>query len=75
MTCLSDYQSLPEGGGGYLRLYRFCPRENLVRVQTFSPYLHQYKTGPDSQFEFAYPMSTGRPKADAARQSEKIEKK
>ncbi|MEI6492734.1 MAG: metallophosphoesterase [Verrucomicrobiota bacterium] len=56
VTCLSDYQSWPEGGGGYLRLYRFSPAENLVRVQTFSPWTGKFKTDNASQFEFPYRM-------------------
>jgi hypothetical protein len=63
ISCLSDYQTLPKGGGGYLRLYRFFPRENLVRVQTYSPWLNRYKTGHESQFEFRYRMDAGRPLA------------
>jgi hypothetical protein len=59
ITCLSDYQSWPEGGGGYLRLYRFSPAENLVRVQTFSPWTGKFKTDPASQFEFGYRMGPG----------------
>lgn len=66
ITCLSDYQSGPEGGGGYLRLYRFLPAANLVKVQTYSPWLDDHKTGPESQFEFPYRMTTiaGRPHGD-----------
>ena len=59
MTCLSDYQNGPEGGGGYLRLYRFSPAENLVRVQTYSPWLKEYKTDPSNQFAFGYLMDGG----------------
>lgn len=57
ITCLSDYQKWPEGGGGYLRLYRFSPAENLVHVQTYSPWFDKYKTDPESQFEFPYQIS------------------
>ena len=57
VTCLSDYQSAPKGGGGYLRLYRFSPAENMVRVQTYSPWFKAYKTGPESQFVFPYRMT------------------
>lgn len=59
ITGLSDYQSWPEGGGGYLRLYRFSPDENLVRVQTFSPWTGKFKIDPASQFEFRYRMDSG----------------
>jgi len=59
MTCLSDFQRAPEGGGGYLRLYQFSPAENLVYVQTYSPWLKQYKTDPKNQFKFRYQMDGG----------------
>jgi len=59
MTCLSDYQGAPEGGGGYLRLYRFSPSENLVHVLTYSPWLKEYKTDPANQFAFCYLMDGG----------------
>ena len=59
ISCLSDYQSWPEGGGGYLRIYRFSPAENLVRVQTFSPWAGKFKTDAVSQFEFSYRMDGG----------------
>jgi len=59
ITCLSDYQAWPDGGGGYLRIYRFSPAENLVRVQTFSPWTGKFKTDAASQFEFSYRMDGG----------------
>ena len=42
-----------------MRLYRFSPAENLVRVQTFSPWTGKFKTDPASQFEFGYHMDSG----------------
>ncbi|MEI6278048.1 MAG: metallophosphoesterase [Verrucomicrobiae bacterium] len=59
ITCLSDYQTWPEGGGGYLRIYTFSPGRNLVRVQTYSPWLDKFQTDPDSRFEFGYRMDAG----------------
>ena len=58
LSCLSDYQDMPDGGGGFLRLLRFFPAQNLVKVQTYSPFLNQYMTGPESQFEFRYRMDS-----------------
>jgi PKD repeat protein len=58
-TCLSDYQFDPNGGNGFLRLYQFSPSNNLVRVKTYSPYLNQYQTDANSQFQFSYQMSQG----------------
>lgn len=54
---LSDYQSDINGGNGWLRQYQFSPRHNVIRVQTYSPTLHQYRLGPQSQFEIPYPMT------------------
>ena len=56
-TCLSDYQFDANGGNGFLRLYQFSPTNNLVRVKTYSPYLNQYETDANSQFQFGYQMS------------------
>ena len=58
-TCLSDYQCYANGGNGFLRLYQFSPSNNLVRVKTYSPYLDQYQTDANSQFQFSYQMSQG----------------
>jgi hypothetical protein len=59
LTILSDYQTWPEGGGGYLRILRFFPSENLVRVQTCSPWLNKFKTDGCSQFEFSCRVAGG----------------
>jgi hypothetical protein len=56
-ACLSDYQSYTNGGNGFLRLYEFSPSNNVVRVKTYSPWIDQYQTDADSQFEFLYNMS------------------
>jgi PKD repeat protein len=58
-TCLSDYQWYSNGGNGFLRLYQFSSSNNLVRVKTHSPYVNQYETDADSQFQFSYQMSEG----------------
>jgi hypothetical protein len=54
---LADYQALPDGGQGWLRIMRFEPIENRVYVQTYSPYLNQYQTDADSQFSLEFPMN------------------
>jgi hypothetical protein len=38
---LSDYQDLPNGGDGYMRIMTFRPAENRVDVETFSPTLQK----------------------------------
>ena len=51
---LANYQTLPEGGGGFLRLMQFSPDESVVHVRTYSPYLDTYKTDPSNQFDLLY---------------------
>lgn len=53
---LADYQDLPSGGEGWLRILRFVPADNKVYVQTYSPWLNQYQTDADSQFALDFPM-------------------
>ncbi len=53
---LADYQDLPSGGEGWLRILRFVPGDNKVYVQTYSPWLNQYQTDADSQFTLDFPM-------------------
>jgi Calcineurin-like phosphoesterase/Carboxypeptidase regulatory-like domain len=51
---LSDYQSDPYGGGGYLRLLRVSLSLNRVGVSTYSPYLDSFKTDDHNQFTVPY---------------------
>jgi Calcineurin-like phosphoesterase len=51
---LANFQTGPLGGGGYLRIMRFSPRRRTVAVETYSPYLNQFKRDPDNQFELTY---------------------
>jgi hypothetical protein len=51
---LSDYQSDPQGGGGYLRIMRISPSLNRVSVTTYSPYLDSFKTDDHNQFTVPY---------------------
>lgn len=51
---LSDYQSEPLGGGGFLRLVKISPSLNRVSVTTYSPYLNQFKTDDHNQFTVPY---------------------
>jgi hypothetical protein len=51
---LQDYQDeKPNGGNGWLRIYTFRPEQNKIDVQTYSPFLKEYKRGPKSEFAFA----------------------
>jgi hypothetical protein len=54
---LADYQSLSNGGNGYLRILNFHPSEDKIFVQTYSTYLNQYDTDSVSQFTLDYDMS------------------
>jgi Carboxypeptidase regulatory-like domain/Calcineurin-like phosphoesterase len=51
---LSDYQSDPLGGGGYLRIMRVSPSLNRVSVTSYSPYLDSFKTDDHNQFTVPY---------------------
>ena len=47
---LSDYQEMPNGGNGYLRILTFRPSLNLIDVSTYSPTLNSYLTDAANQF-------------------------
>ena len=51
---LADYQSRPNGGNGWLRIMRFSPEEDRVYIETYSPYLDEYETDWDSQFNLDF---------------------
>lgn len=51
---LSDYQSEPLGGGGFLRIIRISPSLNRVSTTTYSPYLDEFKTDDHNQFTVPY---------------------
>ena len=56
---LSDYQSEPLGGGGYLRILKISPSLNQISVSTYSPYLDSFKTDDHNQFTVPYTLSGG----------------
>lgn len=51
---LSDYQSRPQGGEGFLRILKFRPGQNRIDVLTYSPTLKQYERDADSQFSLKF---------------------
>ena len=55
---LADYQDYPSGGNGLLRCMTFSPSNNVIHVSTYSPYTSSSMTGPDSQFDLSYTMSS-----------------
>ena len=58
-TLLSDFQNRTNGGNGWLRILTFRPTDNLITVQTYSPFLDEFETDGDSFFTFSYDMSSG----------------
>ncbi|TLD72210.1 hypothetical protein FEM03_02310 [Phragmitibacter flavus] len=53
---LSNYQAgvdpkRPYQGGGYFRLMQFLPDKKTVRIKTYSPWMDQFLTEPNQQFE------------------------
>ena len=62
---LSDYQEMPNGGNGYLRILTFRPSLNLIEVSTYSPTLNSYLTDSANQFSVQW-HSTGTPPTGAA---------
>jgi hypothetical protein len=60
---LADYQDLIigaencAGGCGYMRLWRFSPKKNQLKVETFSPTLNKSMTGPKEQFTLNVDLS------------------
>lgn len=56
---LSDYQNFPMGGSGYLRIMTFEPQHDMIRVRTYSPYLDEFLTDSQNQFDLSFDMSGG----------------
>ncbi|MCA9255258.1 MAG: DNRLRE domain-containing protein, partial [Phycisphaerales bacterium] len=51
---LADYQdTYGNGGNGWLRILTFRPDQHQIDVQTYSPYLNDFRTGDESQFSLA----------------------
>ena len=49
---LSNYQSEPLGGSGYIRLLHFSIQDQLLYVKTYSPYLDDFNFHPAEEDEF-----------------------
>jgi hypothetical protein len=58
-TLLADYQDRPNGGDGWLRILELDPAENLLVVQTYSPFLDQYELDADSHFTLTVDLQHG----------------
>jgi hypothetical protein len=46
----TNYQDVANGGDGWMRLLTFSPATNSIIVRTYSPFLDQFKTGPEDQY-------------------------
>ena len=57
-SLMSDYQSLEDGGNGWLRILRFSPSANQISVSTYSPVLDQFENTSSGQFTLAYDMQS-----------------
>jgi len=55
---LANYQGRTNGGNGWLRIMTFKPSQDIIHVETFSPYLNQYETDANSTFTLDYPMDS-----------------
>jgi len=55
---LSDYQNETNIESGWLRILEFCPAQDKIYVKTYSPYLNEYKTDPQSEFTLDYNMTS-----------------
>lgn len=51
---LANYQMLPLGGGGFLRILEFAPATRSVHVRTYSPYLDEFKKDSENDFVLGY---------------------
>jgi hypothetical protein len=56
---LSNYQSRPRGGDGWLRILTFDMTARVLRVETYSPTLGAFETDANSQFEVALEGEAG----------------
>ncbi len=62
-SMLADYQDLIvpaddcAGGCGYMRIWRFSPKKNQLKVETYSPSLNKSMTGGKEQFTLTVDLS------------------
>jgi hypothetical protein len=56
---LADYQTLPNGGNGWLRIMTFHPSTNTIDVKTYSPFLNAYMTDAENQFTLTWHAQGG----------------
>lgn len=49
---LANYQMGEKGGNGFLRILNIDPEKNRIAVKTYSPYVNEFNTNPEHQYEF-----------------------
>ena len=59
---LANYQNPPytmydSGGNGWLRIMKFIPVNNRIEVTSYSPWIDQYATDNQNQFDLLYLMT------------------
>lgn len=54
---LVDYQGLPNGGDGWLRIMRFIPSEDKIEVRAYSPLLDETMEDQEHTFSLDYSMT------------------
>ena len=60
-TVLADYQDTGSGGDGWMRIFTFSPANNIIRSTTYSPWLNQYQTGTNHQFDLNVSLTPANP--------------
>jgi hypothetical protein len=63
LEMLTDYQGLPNGGDGWLRVLQFVPSENKIHVKTYSPLLDKYNDDAKETFSLDYEWTAAKRKA------------
>ncbi len=53
---LADYQGLPNGGNGYLRIFKFIPTENRIEVKSYSPTQDKFIANHKNNFTLNFNM-------------------
>ena len=54
---LVDYQGLPNGGDGWLRIMRFIPSQDRIEVRAYSPLLDETMEDQEHTFSLEYSMT------------------
>jgi hypothetical protein len=54
ITLLQDYQGWTNGGNGYLRIMTMSPRTNIIRLNTYSPYIDTHLPERDLALPFDF---------------------